>query len=71
MANYTKEFLEKTIQVWQPYSSTPLSLEDGREICGNLCGFFSVLKEWDEKERRRVENEGSCDLRDSDNPNQT
>ena len=67
MANYSKEFLERTIQVWQPYTPTPLSLEDGREICDNLCGFFSVLKKWNDQEKEKLEDEGNCGLRSSNN----
>ena len=40
---YSKEFLNKTIQVWQPYSPTPLSLNDAREITGNMTALFNFL----------------------------
>lgn len=43
MSKYSKEFLNKTIQVWQPYSSTPLSLNDAREITGNITALFKFL----------------------------
>jgi len=46
MSNYSKEFLEKTIAVWQPYSSASLSLEDAREVTENMIGLFSLLLEW-------------------------
>jgi len=43
MNKYSKEFLNKTIEVWQPYSSTPLSLNDAREITGNMTTLFNFL----------------------------
>jgi hypothetical protein len=46
------DFLEHTIEVWQPYSDRPLSREDAREIAHNVMGFVSVLREWAEEERR-------------------
>lgn len=45
--SFSKEFLEKTIIFWQPYYKDPLSLEDAREICENITGFFNLLHEWD------------------------
>lgn len=42
-SKYSKEFLEKTIKVWQPYSPTPLSLNDAREITENMTALFSFL----------------------------
>jgi hypothetical protein len=52
---------------WSQLYGKPVSQEECREICDNLCGFFSVLKEWDDKERRSAENERDCDLRNSSN----
>ena len=43
MNKYSKEFLNKTIQIWQPYSPTPLSLNDAREITGNMTALFNFL----------------------------
>jgi hypothetical protein len=43
MERYSKEFLNKTIKVWQPYSPTPLSLNDAREITGNMTALFNFL----------------------------
>ncbi len=40
---YSKEFLNKTIEVWQPYSPTPLSLNDAREITENMTALFNFL----------------------------
>ena len=43
MNKYSKEFLDKTIKVWQPYSTTPLSLNDAREITENMTALFDFL----------------------------
>ena len=42
-SKYSKEFLNKTIEVWQPYSPTPLSSDDAREITGNMTALFNFL----------------------------
>lgn len=42
-SKYSKEFLNKTIKVWQPYSPIPLSLNDAREITGNITALFNFL----------------------------
>ena len=49
MAEFSREFLEKTIAVWQPYSPIPLSLEDAREIAENMTGLFCLLAELEQK----------------------
>lgn len=46
---YSKEFLEETIKVWQPYSPTPISFEDAREIVDNMGEFFEFLIYLDKK----------------------
>ena len=40
---YTKIFLEKTVEVWQPYSTKPLSLDNAREITDNMTALFNFL----------------------------
>lgn len=50
-SKYSKEFLEKTIKVWQPYSPTPLSLNDAREITENMTSLFDFLINNDEKSK--------------------
>ncbi|GAI72131.1 unnamed protein product, partial [marine sediment metagenome] len=40
---YSKEFLDKTIEVWQPYCPNPLSLNDAREITENMTALFDFL----------------------------
>lgn len=42
-SKYSKEFLDKTIKVWQPYCPTPLSLNDAREITENMTSLFDFL----------------------------
>ena len=42
-SKYSEEFLNKTIGIWQPYSSTPLSLNDAREITSNMTALFNFL----------------------------
>ena len=49
MAEFSREFLEKTIRVWQPYSKAPLSLEDAREIAENVIGLYKLLFELEKK----------------------
>jgi hypothetical protein len=47
--------LKKTVEVWQPLTKEKLTEEDAREIIDNITGFFSVLKKWDDEERRKKE----------------
>jgi len=49
MAEFSRQFLEKTITVWQPYSPAPLTLEDAREIAETITGLFSLLTELEQK----------------------
>lgn len=46
---YSRKFLEKTIEIWQPYSSEPLSMEDAEEIADNMGEFFEFLIYLDKK----------------------
>lgn len=53
MSEFSKNFLEKTIKVWQRYYNTPLSIEDAREIAENticLCSFLFELEQKNGKE---------------------
>jgi len=49
MEEYSNEFLNETIQEWQPYSSEPLTLEDAREIVNNMVNLYTYLNELNEK----------------------
>lgn len=46
------DFLDETLRVWQPHSKKPLNREDAREIVENISGFFRVLRDWAEEDRR-------------------
>lgn len=48
--NAERERLARTIEVWSPRSSRPLTEEDARKICENVLGFFRVLIEWKAKQ---------------------
>jgi hypothetical protein len=45
MTDFSKEFLEETIKVWQPHSPAPLTLEDAREIAETMTGLYSLVIE--------------------------
>lgn len=49
MSEYSEAFLKKTAEIWQPYSRTPLTLEDAREIAANATALFTCLIELDKK----------------------
>lgn len=49
MANFSKEFLEKTVKVWQPYSPAPLTLDNAREIAQNMTDLVLLLAELEQK----------------------
>jgi len=40
---YSKDFLHRTIEVWQPYFPAPLTLSDAREITQNMTALFNFL----------------------------
>lgn len=46
---YSKEFIQKTIDVWQPYSKDSLIEEDAREIADNMINLFEFLIELEDK----------------------
>ena len=45
------DLIDQTIAIWQKRTERKLTREDGREIIENISGFFSVLQEWERKER--------------------
>jgi hypothetical protein len=47
----SEEFLDQTIEVWQPRSKRKLTRDDAREIARNMTGFFRVLKEWEHEDK--------------------
>jgi len=42
-SKYSKEFLNKTIKVWQTYSSKALTMTDAIEITDNMTVLFNFL----------------------------
>ena len=46
---YSKEFLDKTIQAWQPLSKEPLTHADAVESIENMVEYFKVLLKIDEE----------------------
>jgi hypothetical protein len=45
------DLIDQTIAIWQKRTERKLTREDGREIIENISGFFSILQEWDRRER--------------------
>jgi len=58
MEKYSKEFINKTIQIWQPYSDIPLLSNDAIEITENMIGLFNFLITVDLKNNQK---EGDSD----------
>lgn len=56
---YSREFLEKTLNLFQPYSKEPLTHLDAEEMTRNMVQYFELLIEMDKKqngqENRRKE----------------
>jgi|GEM_PF-1593661 len=46
---YSKELLQKTIDIWQPNNKVPLTEEDAREIAQNTVSLFKLLVRLDQK----------------------
>jgi len=59
-SKYSKEFLNKTIEIWQPYSPTPLSLSDAREITSNMTALFNLLISRDKENNNSNINKNSA-----------
>ena len=55
---YSKEFLDYTIQVWQPLSKEPLTYVDAEEIIDNAAGFYVTLLRWAREAREKRAREG-------------
>lgn len=67
MGNLTKQ---QQIQEWSKLYGKPIPDEEYAEICVNLNGFFATLKEWDDEERMKLENERTCSVGNPDNSSQ-
>jgi len=46
---YSKDFLDRTIKIWQPYFPDPLTMCDAREITENMTALFNFLIKHDRK----------------------
>ena len=46
---------------WEKLYGKSISETDYTSLCQNLSGFFSVLRGWDNPERKSKENERNCD----------
>ena len=46
---YSKDFLDRTIKIWQPYFPDPLTMRDAREITENMAALFNFLIKHDKK----------------------
>ena len=46
MREWPEGFLKESLAVWQRRSTTPLTLEDVRQITTNLVGYFDLLARW-------------------------
>ena len=44
----SQDFLDRTLEVWEPIAGTELTREDARQIAENVSRFFDILLEWDE-----------------------
>ena len=49
---YSKDFLERTIEIWQPYFPAPLTMRDAREITENMTALFNFLIKHDRRSDR-------------------
>jgi len=47
-------FIKKTIEVWQPESTSTLTPEDAITIIQNMAAFIYLLAEWETKEMKRL-----------------
>ena len=46
-SSLNEDFLQRTIRVWQPYSTKPLTEEDAREITANMVALVRYLERLD------------------------
>ena len=47
------QLIERTLAVWQPRTTQPLTREDARQVGENVTGFFRILLEWQAAEDAR------------------
>jgi hypothetical protein len=51
MRETKEQFIDRTIEVWQPRTSKVLTREVARQIVENVTGLFSILMEWEVAEQ--------------------
>jgi hypothetical protein len=51
MREQKEQFIDQTVEIWQPRTSKVISHEDARQITENVTGFFEILVEWDKAEQ--------------------
>ena len=49
MADFSRKFLQETVEFWRPVYDRPLTLEEAREIAENLTSLFKLLADLDNK----------------------
>lgn len=42
----TKEKIQQTMSIWQPYYAKALDEADGREIVDTVSAYMSIISEW-------------------------
>lgn len=55
-SKFSLKFLQKTIQIWQPYSDVPLSSKDAIEITENITALFNFLIREENKDNSKIIN---------------
>ncbi len=50
-----RPWVDRTLEVWQPRASRPLTREDARQIAEHVTGFMRILLEWEAAERASTE----------------
>ena len=58
MADFSRQFLERTIEVSQSRDDHPLTLDDAREIAETVIAFFQLLDRLDKKHESQKETSG-------------
>lgn len=47
----SEEFLDKTIQAWQPYYKETLTREDARQMIDTVYNVWEILVRWDMEDK--------------------
>ena len=54
---------QQQIQEWSRLYDNPISEDEFKEICANLNGFFTTLKQWSDDEERMLAENGNDNKR--------